>query len=61
MVAVVIALLVYTVDYYCMSVPLSRHSQLGDSAAGMMVASSEDAAEETDNREGKYMTNHRVI
>ncbi|XP_029019943.1 uncharacterized protein LOC114863216 isoform X3 [Betta splendens] len=30
---------------------LSRHSQLGDGAAGMTAASSEEAAEEADNRE----------
>lgn len=53
MVAVVIAMLVYVVDHYCMSVPLSRHSQQEDGAAGMKVASNEEAAEEMDNREGK--------
>ena len=55
MVAVVIAMIIYGVDHYCISVPLSRQSQQGDGAAGMMMktASSEEAAEEMDNREGK--------
>lgn len=55
MVVVVIAMLIYVVAHYCVSVPLSRQSQQGDGAAGMM-ASSEEAAEERDNREGKYTT-----
>lgn len=55
MVAVVIAMIIYVVAHYCLSVPLSRHSQQRDSGAGMMMkmASSEEAAEEMDNREGK--------
>lgn len=55
MVAVVIAMIIYVVDHYCISVPLSRQSQQEDGAAGMMMktGSSEEAAEEMDNREGK--------
>lgn len=55
MVAVMTALIVYVVAHYCLFVPLSRHSQQGDGAAGMVMkmASSEEAAEEMDNREGK--------
>lgn len=55
MLAVMIALIIYVVAHYCISVPLSRHSQQGEGAAGMMmkIASSEEAAEEMDNREGK--------
>ena len=55
LVAVVIAMLIYVVAHYCVSVPLSRHSQQGDGASGIMMktASSEEAAEEMDNREGK--------
>lgn len=55
LIAVVIAMIIYVVDHYCLSVPLSRHSQQGDGAAGMMMktASSEEAAEDMDNREGK--------
>lgn len=54
MVVVFIAMIIYVVDHYCISVPHSRHSQQGDSAAGMMMkmASSEEA-EEMENREGK--------
>lgn len=57
MLAVMIAMIIYVVAHYCVSVPLSsRHSQQGDAATGMMMkmASSEEAAEEMDNREGKY-------
>lgn len=55
MVAVMIAMIIYVVAHYCLSVPLSRHSQKGEGAAGMMMkmASSEEAAEEMDNRDGK--------
>lgn len=55
MVAVVIAMIIYVVAHYFLSVPLSRHSQQRDSGAGMMMkmASSEEAAEDMDNREGK--------
>ena len=57
MVAVMIAVIIYVVAHYCLSVPLSRHSQKGEGGAGMMMkmASSEEAAEEVDevNREGK--------
>lgn len=55
MVLVVIAMTIYVVSHYCLSLPLSRHSQQTDNAAGMMIkmASSEEAAEEMDNREGK--------
>lgn len=53
MVAVAIAIIIYVVAHYCISVPLSRHSQQGDGAAGMKVASNVEAADETDNREGK--------
>ena len=54
MVVVAIAMIIYVIAYYCISVPLSRHSQQGDRAAGMMMkmASSEEA-EEMENREGK--------
>lgn len=58
LVALVIAMIVYAVAHYCISVPLNRNSQQGVDAAGMMMmmmktASSEEAAEELDNREGK--------
>lgn len=55
LVALVIAMIVYVVAHYCISVPLNRNSQQGVDAAGMMMmkmASSEEAAEELDNREG---------
>uniref|UniRef100_A0A671VKR4 CRAL-TRIO domain-containing protein n=1 Tax=Sparus aurata TaxID=8175 RepID=A0A671VKR4_SPAAU len=46
-------MIIYVVAHYCLSVPLSRHSQKGEGAAGMMMkmASSEEAAEEMDNRD----------
>lgn len=53
MVAVLIAMIIYVVAHYCISVPLSRHSQQEDGATGMKMASSEEAAEEMDNGEGK--------
>ena len=55
MVVVVIAMVIYVVAHYCLSVPLSRHSPQRDGATGMMMkmASSEEAAEELDNGEGK--------
>lgn len=55
MLAVMIAMIIYVVAYYCISVPLSRQSQQGEGASGMMLkmVSSEEAAEEMDNREGK--------
>lgn len=56
LVALVIAMTVYVVAHYCISVPLNRNSQQGVDAAGVMMmkrASSEEAAEELDNREGK--------
>lgn len=55
MLAVAIAMIVYIVTHYCMSIPLSRHSQQEDDEAGMEVVSKEEAAEETDNREGKQI------
>lgn len=54
MVVVVIAVIIYVMAHYCVSVPLSRHSQQGDSAAGMMMKmASNEEAEEMENREGK--------
>lgn len=55
MLAVMTAMIIYVVAYYCISVPLSRQSQQGEGASGMMLkmVSSEEAAEEMDNREGK--------
>lgn len=55
MLAVMIAMIIYVVAYYCISVPLSRQSQKGEGASGMMLkmVSSEEAAEEMDDREGK--------
>lgn len=52
LVVFVVAMIIYVMDHYCISVPLSRHSQQG---AGMMMkmASSEEAPEEMENREGK--------
>lgn len=61
MVAVMIAMIIYVVAHYCLSVPLSRHSQQGEDAVGMMVktASGEEAAEEMDNREGN--SNYKIF
>lgn len=55
MVALVIAMIIYVVAHYCLSVPLSRHSQQRDGAVGMMTTmpSSEETAEELEDREGK--------
>lgn len=63
MVAVAIAIIIYVVAHYCISVPLSRHSQQGVDAAGVMMktASSEEAADEMDNREGKFCFWHKHI
>lgn len=47
----VIAMIIYVVDHYCVSVPLSRNSQQEDSAAGMMKTASCD--EDVENKEGK--------
>lgn len=54
MVAVMIAVIVYVVAHYCVSTPLSRHTQQEEGAVGMMMktASGEEASEEMDNREG---------
>uniref|UniRef100_A0A3P8RN49 CRAL-TRIO domain-containing protein n=1 Tax=Amphiprion percula TaxID=161767 RepID=A0A3P8RN49_AMPPE len=51
--AVLIAMIVYVLDHYCISVPVSRHSQQGAGAAEMMMktASSEEAADEGDDRQ----------
>lgn len=56
MVAMAIAMMIYVVAHYCVSVPLSRHSQQGERAARMMmkIPSSEEAAEKMYNIEGKY-------
>lgn len=47
MLAVMIAIIIYVVAHYCISVPLSRHSQQEEGAAEM------EAVEKTDYREGK--------
>lgn len=54
MVLVVAAMIICVVAHYCISVPWSRHSQQGDSAAGMMMktASCEEVGE-MENKEGK--------
>lgn len=55
MVAVLIAMLIYIVAHYCISVPLSRSPQQGDSASEMiMKITSSKEAEEMDNGEGKW-------
>lgn len=56
LVAVVIAMIIYVVAHYCISEPLSRHSQQEVGAAGMMMkmASNEGATEDVDNREGNF-------
>ncbi|AWP07196.1 putative protein prune -like 2 isoform 4 [Scophthalmus maximus] len=47
------AMIIYVVAHYCLSVPLSRHSQQRDGAVGMMTTmpSSEETAEELEDRE----------
>lgn len=52
---VMIAMIIYFVAHYCISVPLSRQSQQGKGASGMMMkmVSSEGTVLEMDNREGK--------
>lgn len=60
LVALAVAMIVYVVAHYCISVPLRRNSQQGVDTAEMMMmkrASCEAAAEELDNREGKYEIN----
>lgn len=54
MVAIVMATLIYVVAHYCLSVPLSRFSQQGDSESGMMTTKvpGAETAEVQDNREG---------
>lgn len=54
LVAVVIAMIIYVVAHYCISEPLSRHSQQEVGAAGMMMkmASNEDATDDMENKEG---------
>jgi len=60
LVALVIAMIIYVLAHYCISVPLSRQSQQGVGAAGMMMkmASSEETAEELENREGLKSSYH---
>lgn len=49
--AVVVAMIIYVVDHYCISVPLSRHSQQAVGAAEMMIKTA--SSEELDIGEGK--------
>lgn len=55
MLVVIVAMIIYFVAHYCISVPLSRQSQQEKGASGMMMkmASSEEAVPEMDYREGK--------
>lgn len=55
MLAVMIVMVIYIVAYYCISLPLSRHSQQEEGTSGMMLnmVSSEETAEEMNNTEGK--------
>lgn len=53
LVALVIAMIVYVMAHYCISVPLSRNSQQEEGKAAMMMKKDfgEEAAEELENRE----------
>lgn len=54
-VVVAIAIVIYVMAHYCLSVPMSRNSQQRDDGAGMVMNASEEAADEMDNREGKLI------
>lgn len=51
-----VAMIIYIVAHYCISVPLSRQSQQGECSSGMKMimkkVSSEKDAEKMDNRAG---------
>lgn len=55
LVALVIAMIVYVMAHYCISLPLSRNSHQGEGEAATMMKmdSSEEAAEKLEDREGK--------
>lgn len=56
MLAGTVAMIMYIVAHYCIFVPLSRQSQQGESSSGMKMimkkVSSEEDAEQLDNRAG---------
>lgn len=51
-----VAMIIYIVAHYCISVPVSRQIQQGESSSGMKMivekVSSEEDAEQMDNRAG---------
>lgn len=51
LVVLVVAMIIYVVAHYCISVPLSRHSQQEVDATEMMLMKTA-SCEELDNREG---------
>lgn len=57
MLAATIAMVIYAVAHYCVSVPLRSQSQQGEGSAGMKMmmkmAPSEEVAEQMNNSAGK--------
>lgn len=48
-----VAMIIYMVAHYCISLPLSRESQQGDGSSGMQKVESSEISEQMNHREGK--------
>ena len=56
LIVVVLAMLVYVVAHYCITVPLGRSFQQGDGEAGMVTKTLSNDEDEMDNRAGNIST-----